>query len=295
MKVSVVGLGAMGTPIARNLINDGFSLTVFNRSLIKCDPFIGLAKIAGSAQEAISASEVTLLIVSNEKEINEVLLVVEGRIQAQINNKIIVNIATVAPEFSERISTAISTAGGFYIEAPVSGSRKPAEEGSLVILAAGDDTLIDRLQPIFSAIGKSTLRCGNPPNAMRMKLANNLLLFAMLEAFTEAYHFAHHLGLNVDMFMELILSGQMANDFFRSKAPKLLSGDFSQHAALRNAAKDTHLVCQEAKRKGIYIPVGFIDENLFNQALDEGLGEDDVIAVLKILEKSTSSVNLIVP
>jgi len=285
MKVSLIGLGIMGEPIARNLLKAGFSLTVFNRSLIKSNPFKGLAVIAGSAQEAISASDVTILVVPSEKEIDEVLHVVDSRIQAQIKNKIIVNIATVAPEYSERISIEITAAGGNYIEAPVSGSRKPAEEGNLVILAAGEDTYIDRIQHIFSAIGKTTLRCGAPPNAMRMKLANNLLLIGMLEAFVEAYHFAHQIGVDTEQFLNLILSGQMANDFFRTKATKLLTDDFTQQAALRNVAKDTHLICQEAKRNGIHIPVALVNESLFKQAFEAGLGDEDIIAVMKIFEK----------
>ena len=284
MKISVVGLGVMGVPIAENLLKAGIDLSVFNRSKQKYIPFEGRARIAASTQEAIDNSEATLLVVPGEKEISQVLGFRDGTIQAQVEGKIIVNHATISPEYSERLAKAIVNARGKYVEAPVSGSRKPAEKGELVVLAAGDEEDIDRLQPVFSAIGKETINCGVPPRAMGMKLANNLLLIAMLEAFVESYHFAKGIGLNIEQFMDLVLAGQMENNILRVKAPKLLEGDFTQQAPIKHVTKDIQLICQEARRNGIQIPVSVVNESLFVKANECGLGEDDVIGVLKVLE-----------
>ncbi len=287
MKVSVIGLGVMGEPIARNLLKAGFALTVFNRSRQKCEPFAGHATIAASAQAAISASDVTILMVPSDREINEVLAVAaNGQVRAPIADKIIVNMATVAPEYSERLSQAIAAAGGRYVEAPVAGSRRPAEMGALVVLAAGDEADLDRLQPLFSALGKATLRCGTPPNAMRMKLANNLLLIALMEAFVEAFNFARGLRLDTEQFINLVLNGQMANDLFRAKAPKLLDRDFTPQAPLKHVAKDSKLICDEAQRLGINTPVARTNKTLFALANDKGLGDQDVMSVIKMLERS---------
>jgi 3-hydroxyisobutyrate dehydrogenase len=286
MKVSVIGLGVMGEPIARNILKAGFPLTVYNRTNTKCEPFKGLATIATSAQEAILANDVVMLMLPGDNEINKVLKFTDGHIHVLITDRTIVNMATVAPEYSERLALAVTAAGGHYVEAPVSGSRKPAEIGALVILTAGDENDIDRVQPLFSAIGKATVRCGTPPNAMRMKLANNLLLIALLEAFVEAFHFARSIGLDPEQFLNLVLAGQMANDIFRVKAPKLLAGDFTQQAPLKHVAKDIRLICQEAQRIGVKTPVALVNETIFARAFESGLGEDDVIGVLKILAKS---------
>jgi len=287
MKVSVIGLGVMGEPIARNLLKAGFALTVFNRSRRKCDPFREIAFVAASAQEAIRASDVTILMVPSDREINEILeITADGQVHAPIAAKIIVNMATVAPEYSEKSAYAIAAAGGRYVEAPVSGSRKPAEMAALVVLAAGDDVDIDRLQPLFSAISKATVRCGAPPKAMRMKLANNLLLIALMEAFAEAFNFTRSLGLDTEQFLNLVLNGQMANDLFRAKAPKLLAHDFTPQAPLKHVAKDLKLICDEAQRIGINTPVALTNKTLFAQAVEKGWGEDDVMSVIKILERS---------
>ena len=277
----------MGEPVAHNLLKAGFALTVFNRSRHKCEPFRENAFVAASAQEAISASDVTLLMVPSDREINEILAVTaEGQVCAPIVDKIIVNMSTVAPEYSEKLAIAIAAAGGRYVEAPVSGSRKPAEMAALVVLAAGDDDDIDRLQPLFSAISKATVRCGAPPNAMRMKLANNLLLIALMEAFAEAFNFARGLGLDVEQFINLVLNGQMANDLFRAKAPKLLARDFTPQAPLKHVAKDITLICDEAQRIGINTPIALTNKTLFVQAVEKGFGEDDVMSIMKILEKN---------
>jgi len=277
----------MGEPIARNLLKAGFALTVFNRSRRKCEPFKEHAAIAASAQEAISASDVTLLMVPSDREINEILEVAaDNQVQAPIADKIIVNMATVAPAYSERLAIAIAAAGGRYVEAPVAGSRKPAEMAALVVLAAGDGADIDRLQPLFSAIGKATVRCGAPPKAMRMKLANNLLLIALMEAFAEAFNFTRGLGLDTEQFLNLVLNGQMANDLFRAKAPKLLTCDFTPQAPLKHVAKDIKLICDEAQRIGINTPVALANKTVFAQAVANGLGEDDAMSIIKILEGS---------
>lgn len=276
----------MGEPIARNLLQAGFALTVFNRSRHKCQPFANHATIASSVPEAIDAGDVIMLMVPSDREINDILAVAaNGSIHAAITGKTIVNMGTVAPEYSEKLARAIAAAGGRYVEAPVSGSRKPAEMAALVILAAGDNNDIDRLQPLFAAIGKATVRCGAPPNAMRMKLANNLLLIASMEAFAEAFHFARGLGLNTEQFVNLVLTGQMANDLFRAKAPKLLTRDFMPQAPLKHVAKDIWLICEEAERLGINTPIARTDKSVFVQAVENGLGEDDVMSVIKILEQ----------
>ncbi len=283
MKISVIGLGTMGNPIALNLIKAGHSLTVYNRSKEKSIPFKDNASVAETALEAIIESDVSVLTVPGEREISNVLEYKDGSVSNAVKGKTIVNMATISPEYSEEIGVVIDRAGGKYIEAPVSGSRKPAELGQLVILAAGDETEIDRLDPLFSAIGKETVKAGLPPNAMRIKLANNLLLISMLEALAESYNFAEKLGLDTKQFLDFVLSGQMSNSIFQVKASKLLSGDFSQQAPIKHVAKDIKLICGEAERMGIEAPSAAVNKKLYEKAVEQGLGDDDILGVLKVL------------
>jgi 3-hydroxyisobutyrate dehydrogenase len=289
MKVSFVGLGVMGEPMAWNLAQAGFTLTVFNRSPARSEPFrkAGVT-VAATARDAVGASDVIVLMLPDEAAIDAVLeRDAEGRIGMPLDGRVIALMSTVAPAYSQALGDAVEAAGGSYVEAPVSGSRQPAEAGQLVIMAAARDSdLIGQVEPVFAAVGKATIRCGAPPDAMRMKLANNLLLIAMFEALAEATHFARGIGLDLDQFFSLVLAGPMANDLFRGKVPKLLSGDYAQQAAVKTVAGVIHLICEEARRMNLSTPVAATNEKLFARAVAEGLGEDDVIGIQKLLARS---------
>jgi 3-hydroxyisobutyrate dehydrogenase len=284
-EVGVIGLGAMGQPIARNLVTSGFELMVFNRSPEKAEPLRNGAVLAASSGEVFERSEAILLVVPGEREIDQVLERVDEGVQAPVQNKIVINMATVAPGYSERLATAVAAAGGSYVEAPVSGSRRPAEAGTLIVLAAAEDeSAIDRAQPVFDTIGKATVRCGVPPTAMRMKLANNLLLITLLEGIAEAVHFAGAIGLDLERFAEVVLAGPMANDIFRGKARKLLTRDFAPEASIKHVDKDIRLVCEEARRAGIHTPGASANAAILAAAVESGLADDDIVGVLKALE-----------
>lgn len=283
--IGVIGLGVMGEPIARNLLAAGFELAVFNRSYAKAERFRDDAVVTGSARDVFQVSDAVILIVPGEHEIDDVLERSGGVVRAPVKDRIVINMATVAPDYSERLAADVAAAGGRYVEAPVSGSRRPAEARQLVILAAAaDDAVVDEVQPLFSAIGKITLRCGTPPSAMRMKLANNLLLITLMAGFTEAVHFARGIGVDLERFADMVLAGPMANDLFRGKARKLLDRDFAPEAAIKHVHKDIRLICAEAGRVGIHAPIASTQASLFAAAVEIGLAEDDAVGVLNVLE-----------
>ena len=135
------------------------------------------------------------------------------------------------------------------------------------------------------AIGKKTVRCGPVPTAMRMKLANQLLLIACFEAISEATHFAAGIGLDVPLFLEMAQAGPLANDVLRSKVAKLVADDFTQQAPIRHVAKDIGLVCEEAAQRGVWLPIATVNRSLFAEAMAAGLAQDDAIGIIKILRK----------
>lgn len=292
MKISVIGVGVMGEPIARNLLKAGMKVCLYARTAVRCDPLKQAgARVAATAADAIAASEVVVLVVPTHREIDEVFARGEdGDVRAPLNGKTVIVMSTVAPAYSEALAGSVARAGGRYIEAPLSGSRKPAETAQLVVLAASADPAdIDAMEPLFSAIGKATVRCGCPPNAMRMKLANNLLLIASFEAISEATHFARGIGADVGQFLDMILAGPLASDVIRTKVPKLLTNDFAQQAPIKHVAKDIGLICGEAQRAGVWTPIAMANRELFARALEADLAEEDAIAILKILRSPASA------
>ncbi len=222
MKIGVIGIGVMGDPIARNLKKAGMRVTVHSRTPARCEPLKQLGiEVAGSPAEVMAASDAVILMLPSNVETDQVLgRDAEGRVTLPVEGKTIILMATVAPAYSQALGHALAREGARYVEAPVSGSKTPAQTAQLVVLAAAADAAhIDAVQPVFDAIGKKTVRCGEVPSAMRMKLATNLLLIASFEAITEAVHFAGGMGLDVRQFLDMALAGPLASDVMRTKRP----------------------------------------------------------------------------
>lgn len=288
MKIGVIGIGVMGEPIAKNLHKAGHSVTVYNRTASRCDGLraLGVA-VAETARQVIEASEAIVVMVPSHIEVDEALeRTADGAIGAPVKGKTIVLMSTVAPAFSAELGAVLAAAGARYVEAPVSGSKQPAETGQLLILAASAEPgHIDDVQPLFDAVGRKTVRCGLVPMAMRMKLANQLLLIACFEAITEATHFAAGIGLDVALFLEMAQAGPLANDVLRMKAPKMLVDDFAQQAPIRHVFKDIGLVCDEAAQRGLWVPVAEVNRTLFSEAMQCGQSQDDAVGIVKILRR----------
>ena len=283
--LGVIGLGVMGEAVALNLLRAGFRLNVYNRTSAKAEPLRAAgATVLATPAAVVSASDVVLLVLADGEATDAVLQRGTAGVGLDVRGTTFVNMATVDPDYSIALGQALDEAGAVYVEAPMSGSRRPAEDGTLVILTAGDGTAIEALDPVFDVIGKATIHCGTVPNALRMKLANNLLLIAMLEAFAEAAHFASGLGLDLEAYFDLILQGPMRNAVFAQKAPQLLSEDFEARAPLKHVLKDLHLVNALAERAGLAVPVSATNHALFHEAAELGLGEQDVMAVIRVLE-----------
>ena len=288
MKIGVVGIGVMGEPMARNLHKAGHSVTVFSRTASRCEGLrsIGVT-VADSSVGVIEASDVTVLMVPSHIEVDRALQrTTDDKIDAPVKGKTIVLMSTIAPAFSAALAANLAAAGARYVEAPVSGSKEPAETGDLLVLAAAADPAhIDAVQPLFDAVGKKTVRCGTVPTAMQMKLANQLMLVAYIEAITEATHFAAKLGLDIGLFLEMAQAGPLANDVLRSKAAKILSDDFAPQAPIRHVAKDMGLVCEEAAARGVWVPIAETNRKLFCEAMARGQSQDDAVGIVKVLRK----------
>lgn len=288
MRVGVIGIGVMGEPIAKNLHKAGHSVAVYNRTNSHCEGLRSLGMlVAETAQQLIDASDVIVLMLPSHVEVNQVLACsTDGSVGASVKGKTVVMMSTVAPAYSAELCANLAAVGACYVEAPVSGSKQPAETGQLLILAAAaTPEYIDDVQPLFDAIGRKTVRCGPVPTAMRMKLANQLLLIACFEAITEATYFAAGIGLDVALFLEMAQAGPLANDVLRMKAPKILVDDFTQQAPIRHVSKDIGLVCDEAAQRGLWVPVAEVNRALFSKAMQCGQSQDDAVGIVKILRK----------
>jgi 3-hydroxyisobutyrate dehydrogenase len=287
MVVAFLGLGVMGEPMALNLARAGTPLVVWSRRQPASDELRAL--MAPTAAEAVAQADVVLLMLANGEAIDAVLGRGTDDFDA-LKGKIVVHMGTTAAEYSARLGADVTAAGGRYVEAPVSGSRKPAEAGQLVTMLAGDPDDVAVVRPLLAPMVRDAVECGPVPQGLLMKLAVNVYLINLMTGLAEAYHFAERHGLDLDRLTSVLNAGQMASDISRIKTVKLRDREFGVQAAIRDVHYNSELVADAARRAGIASPLLDACKQLFGEAVALGHGADDMAGVVTALEARTRSI-----
>jgi 3-hydroxyisobutyrate dehydrogenase len=285
MKVGFIGLGNMGLPMALNLARAGVPLVVWNRTRDKAELVAEAgATIADTPAHVFRDAEVVFLMLANGAVVDEVLERGTPRFAPMLAGRTLVHMGTTAASYSQGLGEDTTSAGGRYVEAPVSGSRRPAEDGQLVGMVAGDDAAVDDVLPLLAPLCATTVRCGEVPSATRMKLAVNLFLITQVTGLAEAFHFAEGNGLDLEAFRSVLDSGPMASAVSRLKLAKLVEGDFEAQASVRDVHYNSRLVADAARQAGVSSPVIDACRDLFAEAEVLGHGPADMVAVLRAIE-----------
>jgi 3-hydroxyisobutyrate dehydrogenase len=285
-----IGLGIMGEPMALNLSRAGVPLLVWNRSPEAAERLRAAgARVAASPAELFAQTRTILLMLATEAAIDSVLDRHGPAFAANVAGRTIVQMGTVSPGYSSRLEKDIRAAGGAYVEAPVSGSRRPAEERELVAMLAGEAEATAGVRPLLAPMCREVIACGSVPNALLMKLSVNLFLITMVTGLAEAAHFAARHGLDMRQFRAALDAGPMASSVSRVKTAKLVEGDFSAQAAISDVLKNSGLVADAARRAGLASPVLDVCHALYGEAEALGLGRQDMVAVLRAIEARTRS------
>lgn len=284
-KIGFIGLGIMGTAMARNLVRAGFDVTVTNRSPERAQPLVELgAKAAPSPRVLASASDIIVCMVTGAEAILNILHGPEGALQALDGSKVFVNMSTVSPQFARELGATLAPTSVRYVDAPVSGSKKPAEEATLIILAGGVESDVQRVAPVFSAMGRKTVYCGPAGQGSMMKMAINLLLGIMMEGISESMRLGVAGGLSAETILDVVLSGPLQCPFFQMKAELLRSEVFPAQFPLKHMTKDLKAIVDTAHEVGVPAPVAHTLLPLYRSAALKGLGEADVAAILDLLK-----------
>lgn len=290
MMIGFIGLGVMGEPMARNLLRSAVPLVVWNRSIDKCKAIEGAgASVATSAREIFARAGIVILMLADETAIDSVLDRDGDAFVSNVADRTIVQMGTVSAEFSANLEADIVRAGGSYVEAPVSGSRKPAEDAQLVAMIAGAPRAVERALPLLNVMCRDAIRCGEVPNASLMKFAVNLFLITMVTGLAEAVQFARQQRLDMEAFRAVLDAGPMASAVSRGKLAKLISGDCSVQAAVFDVLKNNRLIAESARRAGIAAPLLDVCYELFRETYDLGFADDDMIAVIRAIEARRAS------
>lgn len=293
MLVGFIGAGLMGEPMATNVVQAGFDVCVWNRSR----PALTRLEAAGATRAAtpwdvLRRCDATILMLSTADVLTDVLRPDSSKFRTAIADHGLVHMATTSAEFSAHLGEVTRSAGGWYVEAPVSGSRTPAEMGQLVAMAAGDNDRLDELEPVLAAMCHRVLRCGQPPAGTRMKFAVNIYLIALVTALAEAYHFAQAEHLDLTTFVEAVNSGQMASPIAAVKLDKLQRGDLSPQAAIPDVYKNNQLISEAARRARLATPLLDTCLDLYREALDNGFADLDMVGIVRAIQMRTDWIHM---
>jgi 3-hydroxyisobutyrate dehydrogenase-like beta-hydroxyacid dehydrogenase len=284
MKYGFLGLGIMGRAMAANLIEAGHHLVVWNRDVEKCGPLVELGAARAESPRAVAETcDVTFAMLSDPAASESVALGPHGVVQGIRPGAGYVDMSTIDGSTSGDVADAVHGQGGRYLEAPVSGSKKPAEDGSLVILAAGDRGLYDEVTPAFEIMGKKHFYLGQVGQAARMKLVVNMIMGGMMTAFSEGLGLAAKGGIPADQLLEVLASGAVANPMFALKGPTMAAGDFEVAFPLKHMEKDLRLALDLGGQLGQALPTAEAVQESFAAALEAGLGDHDFSAVFRTL------------
>lgn len=286
-----IGLGTMGEPMALNLVRAGISLTVWNRSIAKRQLLIDAgATFAADLDALFDRCTTVIMMLADDKSIDAVLARGTPAFAKRIQGHILVNMATISPAYSKTLEDEIRAAGGNYVEAPVSGSRKPAEAGQLVAMIAGDARYVETVQSLVRPMCKETFACGAVPGALQMKLAVNLFLITLVTGLAEAVHFADKHGLDLAQFVAVLGAGPMASDVSKIKAAKMLTQDFTRQAGISDVLKNNRLVVEAARQAGIASPLIDVCLALYDETQSLGFADNDMVAVIRAIEQRTVAI-----
>ncbi|HEY8608328.1 MAG TPA: NAD(P)-dependent oxidoreductase [Noviherbaspirillum sp.] len=287
-RTGFIGLGVMGQPMALNLARAGVSLVVWNRSVERCAPLQAAgATVADTAEDVFRQADIVFLMLADAAAIDLVLGRTTAAFAATVRNHTIVHMGTTSAEYSRSLEADILAAGGRYVECPVSGSRKPAEDAQLVAMLAGGDASVAAVRPYLQPMCREAVACGAVPSALLMKLAVNLFLITMVTGLTEAAHFAQVHGLDMRQFVAILEAGPMASNVSRIKAAKLLAADFEVQASILDVLKNNQLVAQAARAANMASPLLDVCHVLYSETAQQGNGKADMIAVIKAIEART--------
>lgn len=278
--IGFLGLGIMGNPMAKNLLKAGFKVTVWNRSSDKCAELAALgAGVAATPAEITSSCDITFAMLADPAAAHAVCFGADGALQGIGAGRGYVDMSTVDAATACEIAAAISAKGGKFLEAPVSGSKKPAEDGTLIILAAGDRELFDQALPCFEKMGKKTLFLGEVGRGAQMKLIVNMTMGGMMTIFCEALALADKAGLSGADLLDVIDAGAIANPMFKMKGAQIAQGAFAPAFPLKHMQKDLRLAVALGDSLGQPLFCAAAANESFKRAKALGFSEQDFCAV----------------
>lgn len=282
MRVAFLGLGIMGHAMATNLAKAGHEVTVWNRTPGKQ---VEGAKTATTPAEAAQGVEVVWLCVSDTAAVESVLFGENGAEQSMKEGMIVADSSTISPSATRRFAERLARRGVQYADSPVTGSKTGAESGTLLFILGGEEQTIEKLKPLYAAMGKKIFRMGEVGKGQSAKLVMNLQIALIYEGFAEALTLGAKLGVDAELLMPLVQASMVRSGVVEYKAPFVLGRDFTANFPLKLMSKDIQLALEAGKEARVKLPGLETVGEIYDMAIEDGHADLDYAATLLLLEK----------
>ncbi len=281
-KIGFIGVGIMGKSMVRNLMKAGFEVAIYTRTKSKAEDVISEGAVwCEDVKTCARGRDAVITIVGYPKDVEEVYFGEKGILEHADKGTCVIDMTTTSPRLSVRIYEAAKKAGLYAIDAPVTGGDTGAREGTLTILAGGDQEAFDRCLPVFEAMGKNITYEGKAGNGQHTKMCNQIAIAGAISGVCEAMVYAKATGLDVSLMVDSIATGAAGSAQLKSVAPRILSGDFDPGFFIKHFIKDMKLAGEEAKDAGVNLGVLDYVLSMYEDMDAQGMGDLGTQALVK--------------
>ena len=280
-----IGLGIMGKPMARNLLKAGYAVTVYNRSPGSMTELGSAgADSAASSAEVAEKSEIVITMLPDSADSEQVILGQRGLLEGARQGSVIIDMSSIAPLVSQKIAAEALNKGVEMLDAPVSGGEPGAVAGTLAIMVGGKQEVFDKCLPVLNVMGRSVVRVGDVGAGNFVKLANQIIVAANIEAIGEAFVLAQKAGVDPERVFQAIRAGLAGSNALEAKAPMVMERNFNPGFRIRLHQKDLHNALLTGKDLGVPLPVTSLVQQMLGALINRGKGENDHSAIVNFLE-----------
>jgi 2-hydroxy-3-oxopropionate reductase len=285
-RIGFIGLGIMGMPMARNLMDSGYRLVLHNRTRHKAEELAnaGRAEVAGSPAEVARNSEVVITMLPGPPDVAEVLAGEEGLLDGAGEGSLFIDMSTSSPVLARELARSARSRGASMLDAPVSGGDVGAIEGTLSIMVGGEQADFQRAKPLFEAMGKTITHVGPTGAGQVTKAANQVVVALTIEAVSEALVLGSAGGVSAQKILEVLSGGLASNKVMEVKREKFLSHSFEPGFRSELHHKDLGIALAAGREYGVVLPVTAIVDQMLLSMRRKGWGEEDHSALLRIIE-----------
>lgn len=286
MKIGFIGLGVMGKPMAKNLLEAGYPLTVWNRTRSKMDELLSLgAKGADSPKGVAENSDVVITMVSDSPDVEEVVLDPSGVIEAARPGLVLIDMSTISPHVEREIAKKLSEKNARMLDAPVSGGEIGAKKGTLSIMVGGPRAVYEECLPILQVLGKKIVYIGENGMGQVAKLCNQVICALNIEAVCEGLMLGSKAGLDLEKLLEVVTAGAAGSWMLSNLAPKMLKGDLEPGFKISHQQKDLRLALSLAAELDVPLPVVALVNQMLRIVEAEGMASKGTQAAIVAMEK----------